>query len=281
MGKTDLHIHSTASDGQFAPAEVVQLAAERGLDYIALTDHDTFKGYFEAAREGEKQGVEVLTGMEVTVDYGGRECHLLAYCFDPKAQPVKELSKRHAQARLDRAKQIINLLRGWGFEVDLDEVKAEARGISIARPHIAMVLIRKGYAANYREAFMRYLNDQMIQDVDSGYRDYKQVIQTIRDSGGISVIAHPGRSYTEFDLEQFVDAGIDGIEYIHPSHNYNLQKQHRQWAEKKQLLVTGGSDFHGSNNTHMQNFGILAVNNETAQRVIRVADQRKKLLSDT
>lgn len=99
----------------------------------------------------------------------------------------------------------------------------------------------------------------------------------VHKSGGIAIIAHPGRSYTEFDLNQFVDAGIDGIEYIHPSHNYKIQKQHKEWAEQRQLLVTGGSDFHGNNNTHMQNFGILAVSNKTALKMIRIADQRKKL----
>lgn len=279
MGKTDLHIHSTASDGQLTPAEVVGLAAERDLDIVALTDHDTFDGFEEAFETGREKGVEVLSGMEITADYGGREAHLLAYCFDIESDVINALQKRHCKARLDRAGQIINMLNEWGFELDIEEVKAEARGLNIARPHIAMVLIRKGYVANFREAFMRYLNDHMIQEVETGYDDYKDVIECVREAGGVIVIAHPGLTYTDFDLDQFVKAGIDGVEYIHPSHNYELQKKYREWADRNQLLVTGGSDFHGSNNYHMQNFGILAVNNELAHRVKRLSRQRKKLSS--
>jgi len=279
VGKTDLHIHSTASDGQYTPSEVVRLAKERNLDIIALTDHDTFSGFMEAYEKGVEEGVEVLSGMEITADYGGRESHLLAYCFDIEADSIKDLQRRHCLARLDRAKQIVDTLQKWGFDLDIEEVKAEARGLNIARPHIATVLVRKGYVANHREAFMRYLKDQMLQHIESGYDDYKNVIQCVREAGGVTVIAHPGLSYTLFDLERFVEAGIDGIEFIHPSHNYKLQKRYEKWAEENQLLVTGGSDFHGSNNNHMQNFGILAVNNELAHRVKRLSRQRKQLSS--
>lgn len=279
MGKVDLHIHSTASDGKFSPSQIVSLAKEKGLEIIALTDHDTFKGYFEARQAGKEQGITVIPGAEITSLYNGRECHVLAYDFDVEDPGFRYLVRHHKISRIKRAKWIIKQLRSKGLEIDIDEVKAEARNANVGRPHIAAVLIEKGYVAGFREAFMRYLGDQVLGNIKSEYCDYKEVLQVIRKAGGASVLAHPGLVYTEEDIQHFIKAGLDGIEYMHPSHNYELQKHYEQFTEQHQLLATGGSDFHGNSNQQLQNFGIITISKSRAESLMRMTRQRKKILT--
>lgn len=279
MGKADLHIHTTASDGLSRPAEVVAKARENGLDIISVTDHDTYKGFFEAREAGDELGVTVLPGAEITSDYLGRETHLLAYCFDVASPELKSMLRRHKLARINRARWIIGKLRKQGLELDIDEVVAEAGRGNVGRPHIAEVLVRKGYVGNHREAFMRYLSDQMLGKIKSNYASYKEVIETVARAGGASVLAHPGLTYTDEDLQRFLNAGIDGIEYLHPSHNYELQQHYQQFAEDHNLLATGGSDFHGSINQNYPNFGIIAISKTRVDSLVRMTAQRKKLSS--
>lgn len=254
-------------------------ASENGLDIISVTDHDTYKGFFEAREAGDELGVTVLPGAEITSDYLGRETHLLAYCFDVASPELKSMLRRHKLARINRARWIIDKLRKQGLELDIDEVVAEAGRGNVGRPHIAEVLVRKGYVGNHREAFMRYLSDQMLGKIKSNYASYKEVIETVARAGGASVLAHPGLTYTDEDLQRFLNAGIDGIEYLHPSHNYDLQQHYQQFAEDHNLLATGGSDFHGSVDQKYPNFGIIAISKTRVDSLIRMTAQRKKLSS--
>jgi len=277
VGKADLHIHTLESDGNMSPGDVVRLASEHGLEMIAITDHDTMRGYLKAREIAGELGVELLSGAEITADFNGRECHLLGYCFDPDHQSIRTLMAKHHKSRLERAKWIIGQLSKQGLDLDIEEVKAEANGANIGRPHIAAVLVDKGYVASYKEAFIRYLSDDVLGPIKSGYYDYHQVIELVKEAGGAIVIAHPGQLYSEKELEELVDAGVDGIEFIHPSHNYSTQKRIEKFAQKNNLLITGGSDYHGGNYEYQKFFGIVTINTKYVRRLIRMTEQRKKI----
>lgn len=278
MARADLHIHTTASDGRSTPQEILKNAQRHNLEIIAITDHDTIKGYRQAAGLAADYEIEVLPGAEITADFNGRECHLLAYCFDPDHPAIKQVMAQHYRSRLERGKWILEQLSKEGLQIDIDEVKAEANGSNIGRPHIASVLVDKGYVASYKEAFIRYLSDESLGDIYNEYYSHQKVISKIKEAGGVLVIAHPGNLYSEEELELLVDSGIDGIEFLHPSHDYETQKRIEQFAEKHHLLTTGGSDFHGGDKEYQKFFGVVTINTRYVHQLKRMASQRKELM---
>lgn len=278
MGKADLHIHTTVSDGNTKPADIVNLAVKQHLETIAITDHDSIAGLDEATQAAADVNIEVLPGVEITAGFDSRECHLLAYCFDPADPELLKLLSDHRKARFKRGKWIVQQLNKQGLDLDIEEVKAEANGSSIGRPHIAAVLMAKGYVAGFHEAFIRYLGDQALGTIESDYYSCQHVIRVVKQAGGAIVVAHPGQMYTVEELEKFVDAGVDGIEVLHPSHNYDLQKKMQDFAEQHNLLITGGSDFHGGDSDYLKYFGIVTINSARVQRIKEMTRQRKKIL---
>lgn len=277
LGKADLHIHSTASDGHSSPSEIVEGALKHNLSIIALTDHDTISGLEEAQQAAENTALRVLPGVEITSDFNGREAHLLAYCFDKTDHDFLTLIARHKKARIKRGEWIIEQLKNEGLDLDINEVKAEANGSNVGRPHIASVLVDKGYVGTSKEAFIRYLSNQALGPIQNEYYTAQKVIEVVGVAGGATVVAHPGRMYSNSELSTFVEMGIDGIEVMHPSHNYELQKEMEAFAESHHLLKTGGSDFHGGNREYQKFFGVVNINTDTAERMIQMTDQRKKI----
>lgn len=277
MAKADLHIHTTASDGHSTPQQIINNAEKHNLEIISITDHDTIRGYRKAVEAAEDTDITLLPGVEITSDFNGRECHLLAYCFDPDHSVITQLLAQHYRSRLERGKWIVNELRNKGLDIDINEVKAEANGSNIGRPHIASVLIDKGYVASFKEAFIRYLSDQSLGSIYNEYYSHHKVIDSVKEAGGAVVVAHPGNLYSDDELEELVEAGVDGIEFIHPSHDYERQKQIEEFAENHNLLKTGGSDFHGGDKEYQKFFGVVTINIKYVHRLIRLTDQRKAL----
>ncbi|HEX6981655.1 MAG TPA: PHP domain-containing protein [Balneolaceae bacterium] len=277
MGKADLHIHTVASDGRMKPEDVVAYALRHKLDIISITDHDTIKGYRKAKDAAAKTDLELIPGVEITARFSQRECHLLAYCFDPDHESIALLLKNHYHARIKRAKWIIKQLSKKGLDVSIDEVRAEAGAGNVGRPHIAAVLVEKGYVASFKEAFIRYLSDQQLGVIYSEYHNHYEVIEAVKEASGAVVIAHPGNLYSEEELKMLTDAGVDGIETIHPSHNYETQKRIENFAAEHNLLMTGGSDFHGGEQEYQRFFGIVTIHSRQVQHLIRLTDQRKKM----
>ena len=278
MGKADLHIHTTASDGHMSPEDVVRSAIDHRLKIISITDHDTLKGFRQAedaARNSDD--IELLPGIEITAGFNGRECHLLGYCFDPGHHGMLKLVHDHYHSRLKRGQWIIEQLSKKGLSLDIDEVRAEANGGNIGRPHIAAVLLDKGYVASFKEAFIRYLSDQRLGSIYNEYYSHDNVIRTVKAAGGVVVIAHPGNMYSEKEMKALVSAGVDGIETMHPSHKYATQKRIEAFADKHHLLKTGGSDFHGSNKKYQKYFGIVTINARHVHRMKRLSGQRKEV----
>ncbi|MDZ7772112.1 MAG: PHP domain-containing protein [Balneolaceae bacterium] len=275
MDKADLHIHTTASDGKSSPEEILALADRMKLACIAITDHDTLDGYREAKELSGDYEVELIPGIEITAGWEGRECHLLAYAFDPAHESMAGLCRRHRRARLERGKWIIEQLSREGIDLDIEEVKVEASWGNIGRPHIASLLVKKGYVASPREAFIRYLGDHALGPIENDYFDFAEAVRRVKEAGGAAVLAHPGKLYSPHERRELAGLGLDGIEVIHPSHDWETQKELESFAEQQDLLVTGGSDFHGEADGYHGRFGVVAVARSHADRLQRLAASRQ------
>ena len=244
----DLHTHSTASDGQYAPSDLVSLAKERGIELLALTDHDTTDGLEEAVRTGDALGIWVLGGIELgAAEYSG--LHILGYGFDPTG--LEPLCQKLKESRNNRKYQILDFLREKGCPLTLEEVESIAGGAVIARPHFAQAMVRRGYTESNREAFDRYLDTKEFrQRVKRLKADARTCVETIRAAGGRVSLAHPYQTGLEGqELEDLVrtlaDYGLDAIECYYPKHTPEQQAFYLRLTEKYRLHATGGSDFHG------------------------------------
>jgi predicted metal-dependent phosphoesterase TrpH len=250
----DLHCHSTASDGTSAPSQVVELAVSSGLSGLALTDHDTVGGVTEAAEAARKAGLDFLPGIEISCDVPRpATMHLLGYGVDPHSPILNDLTRRLLQGRNDRNPRIIDKLNELGVSITMQEVEAEAGGEVVGRPHIAAVLLRKGYVSSIKQAFDEYLAQGGLAYFDKERLTPRQAIGLVQQSGGIPVLAHPTQLRTENDaqLERIVkdlkDVGLAGIEVIHSDHDAALVEKYSKLADRFGLIKTGGSDFHGIN----------------------------------
>lgn len=245
----DLHTHSTASDGQYTPSELVRLAKVRGLEALALTDHDTVDGLDEASRAGEALGLRILRGVELSArEY--RSLHILGYGFSTGSPALTKLCAEMKGGRDERKYRIIDFLHEKGIDVSLTEVEELAGGDVIGRPHFAQVMVRRGYVQSSREAFDRYLDTDEFQRIERQKPDARTCIETIRSAGGKVSFAHPYQVKLEDDaLEALVRElsgyGLDAIECYYPRHTVQQQAFYLHLAEKYRLHVTGGSDFHG------------------------------------
>jgi hypothetical protein len=254
----DLHCHSTASDGTLKPAEVVRLAVARELSALALTDHDTIGGVAEAAEEAAKLGIDFLPGIEISAEYPQPgTMHLLGYGIDPQSDVLRDLTKTLLAGRDNRNPKIIAKLQQLGVSITMPEVEAEAGGKVIGRPHIAAILMRKGYVNSIKHAFEKYLAPGGAAYFDKERLSPADAISLIRQSGGLPVLAHPiqlryqNDAQLEREVKDLVDLGLAGIEVIHSDHGAQLIEKYTALADRYGLLKTGGSDFHGSNKTRI------------------------------
>ena len=247
--KVDLHMHSTASDGQHRPEELIRLAKDADLDVMALTDHDTLSGLKEACEAGQACGLYVIPGIELSaMEYDN--LHILGYALSPDNAELQELCAFALAERERHTLYIIDFLRRKGIQIDLEEVKALAGQAAIGRPHFARIMVEHGYVENSREAFDRYLDTEEYHRVDRKKPPAQVCIETIHKAGGFAVLAHPYQLYLEPEsLEEqiriFKSYGLDGIECLYPKHSPEQKALYLQLAQKYQLHVTAGSDFHG------------------------------------
>jgi predicted metal-dependent phosphoesterase TrpH len=264
----DLHSHSTASDGTFPPAEVVRLAARCGLSGMALTDHDTIGGVAEAAAEAKIRGIDFLPGIEISAEYPHPgTLHILGYGIDPGSQSLRELTTRLLEGRDNRNPKIIARLQELGVSITMEEVEREANVAeaekhgnkkAVGRPHIAAILLRKGYVSSMKQAFDKYLASGGSAYFDKERLTPRRALEMIHESGGLPVLAHPVQLRTENDgqLERVIkdlkDLGLEGLEVIHSDHDAALVEKYGRLAERFGLLKTGGSDFHGTNKKDIQ-----------------------------
>ncbi|MGF1670708.1 MAG: PHP domain-containing protein [Balneolaceae bacterium] len=276
MSKADLHTHTTYSDGACDPIHLVKLAAEKGLAILAITDHDTIEGYLKIRDSAEQSGLELISGVELTTRFEKYEIHILAYCFDSTNKHLLDILRNQRRARLKRMHRILDILSKKGLKVEIDEVISEARGNNVGRPHLASVLVKKNYVGSVQEAFIRYLSSTMLGDVETDYISIAECIKLVSDAGGITSLAHPGVIGNLDVVDKILALGIDGIECIHPSHNFEKQKMFSEIAESKNLLVTGGSDFHGTGREYDPYFGIVTLSEKKVISLKRMSKRRKE-----
>lgn len=257
MARIDLHLHTRFSDGSLTPGEVVDLAHRAGVTALAITDHDIVDGIPQAMEAAAKLGIEVIPGVELSSRFHERELHVLGYFFDWQDSTFQEHLARQRRSRHVRNPQTIQRLNALGLELSEEEVKAKAGSGSIGRPHVAQVLVDKGYVQDTREAFNRYLKEGAPAYVPRTLPDTRETITWIRNAGGVPVLAHP--AWTRCQGEPLYrlcaclkEAGLLGLEVFYSSHNRKQTSRYLELAKKLDLLVTGGSDFHGAANPAIQ-----------------------------
>lgn len=241
----DLHIHTTASDGTYSPKEVVQMAKEVGLVAIGITDHDTIDGLFEAWEWGKKLGVEIIPGIELNTDYRDREAHILGYYLQWTDLEFQKILKELQNARINRAKKMVSRLNQIGVMIDYQAVQRIAGQGAVGRPHLAQTLIAEGYATDWQEAFEKYLGKDCFAYVPRTKLTPFSAVQLILQFGGIPILAHPGLNDIDQIIPDLIAVGLKGLEVYHYDHTVEDQKRYLKIVEENDLLVTGGSDFHG------------------------------------
>ena len=249
----DLHIHTTESDGTLTPSQVVRYAKEKGLKAIAITDHDTIHGNEEAIKEGISEGVEVIPGVEISVDYSPGTMHMLGYFIITEDPILNEKLALLQDSRADRNPRIIEKLNKLGLSLTYDEVVQVSGGGQVGRPHMAQVLMKKGYTKSIKEAFDKYLGKGAPAYLDKFRLSAVEAITMITDAGGIPVLAHPFTLYCkssdELDalVEKLVNQGLQGLEVYYSEHDERKTSSYKLLAKRYNLAITGGSDFHGKN----------------------------------
>ena len=249
MSRLDLHLHTTFSDGSQTPTDVLALAGKAQVTALAITDHDTVAGLPEAIAAGHSLGIEVIPGIELSSRWGQTELHILGYFLDWNDQELQRRLTRFQDARHVRNPRIIEKLNALGIHLTYDDVKALAGNASIGRPHIARVLIEKGYVTSAKEAFERYLADGAAAHVPRELPEPAEAIAVIRAARGIPVLAHPSwldRSEGIYKIcERLKAVGLAGLEVHYSTHRPEQTMAYLDVARRLGLLVTGGSDFHG------------------------------------
>jgi len=241
----DLHMHSTASDGSRAPADVVLAASRAKLAAIALTDHDTVAGIGEAHRAGEELGVRVVPGVELSAVEGDTETHLLGLHLRDASVLERALAGLR-EMRERRARRIVERLDEIGVRISMDSVLAQAADGAVGRPHVARALIAEGWAVDSRDAFDRYLAAGRPAYVPKEQLGMRDAIAMIHDAGGLAVLAHPASSGTRERLTALRGQGLDGVEVRHPSHSLADTARLAALARELDLVPSGGSDWHGA-----------------------------------
>jgi 3',5'-nucleoside bisphosphate phosphatase len=243
-GFADLHIHTKHSDGACTVDEVLQMAAERGLGVISITDHDNVDAYPAAVERGTQLGIDVITGVELSCNIGQTDIHVLGYAIDTDNPTLRSKLQEMRDARFVRARRIVEKLNSLGMDLRFESVLKVAGAAAIGRPHIAMAMMQEELIYSFREAFDRCIGYDSPAYVEKMQISPPEVFQLILQAGGIPVLAHPGVTKVDEHIAQFVRDGLMGIEVMHSDSSSAGERFYRQLAEKYGLLLTGGSDFH-------------------------------------
>lgn len=244
--EVDLHLHSTASDGTVPPAGVVRACAERGVEGLALTDHDTVDGVEEAAAEAGRLGLRFLTGAEFSANEPGRSVHVLGYGFDPEHPDLHGFFRSYRRDRIRRAHEIVERFRSLGVPLEYEAVERQVGDGVPTRAHVARALVREGLAETEQAVFDRYLGRGKPAFVEKRPTPPAQVFERIHAAGGVAVLAHPGWSLGPPEIRRWAAEGLDGVEVRHRANAPAVRRRLDALAEELGLLRTGGSDWHGS-----------------------------------
>ncbi len=247
MGLADLHIHTYYSDSTSSPVEVAEQAAKAGLSTIAITDHDVTDGV-EPTREAAKLlGVEVISGIELSCVYEGKEIDILGYMIRLDQGPLFDRCRQYLDGRIARMKQMLMNLKSVGIDnIEFEEIQAMTHSRAVGRPHLAQALLAKGWVTSTKEAFNKYLSNGNVGYAPKFQQTPFEAIDLIHQSGGVAVMAHPMLTQKDELIAPMAKAGLDGIEVYYPNCSDNVTNFYAGLAKKNKILATGGSDAHGA-----------------------------------
>ena len=249
----DLHVHTTASDGDLNAREIIEEAKKVGLKQIAITDHDTIGNVKECIRIGKENGILVIPGIEISAEVDIGEMHILGYGFDVNNKELNMVMEFLRQARMDRNRKIIDVLNngGFGINITLEDVQKHSIGESLGKPHFAKALMEKGVVSSVEEAFSeKYLKHPKISELKRKVLKPNAAINLINKAGGIAVLAHPHTLKLPYQetleiIRELKSYGLSGVEAYHSNHSSEQAEKYRKMAESEGLIITCGSDYHG------------------------------------
>jgi 3',5'-nucleoside bisphosphate phosphatase len=244
----DLHLHTTASDGRLSPAQLVARAKAAGLTTISVTDHDTVAAIAEATEVASGVGMRVVSGIEITAVDDGRDVHVLGYFLDPASASLAAVLEHQRALRVARLREIGERLAALGMVVDVESVllAAAARpGSSVGRPQVARELVRAGYVASVQEAFDKWLASGRPGFIPRTGPSPSAIVDAIHDAGGVASMAHPGVTKRDELIGPLAEHGLDALEVFHSDHSPEDRHHYQGIAKRRNLLISGGSDFHG------------------------------------
>jgi len=246
QGVADLHTHTRYSDGKLPPAEVVEMAAARGIEALAITDHETAAGIPEAIEAGREYGLEIIPGIELAGRMKAFEVHVLGLWIDPENAALRHAVRRLSRERWERAERMVEKLRAVDIDITMDDILAVAGKGAPARPHVAQALYNIGAAASYEDAFKTLIGRDMAGYVARKCLSPRQAIEMVHQAGGAAVLAHgliggPGPD----EVAMVADMGLDGIETRHPRLSAGQSAWLAGFAKERGLVQTAGSDWHG------------------------------------
>lgn len=249
MKRMDLHCHTTASDGQYTPEQVVEMAAQKGICALAITDHDTADGLERGANAARSAGICFVPGIEISVK-GNKELHILGYGVDTASPVLKQACMEFVRLRKLREDRIFSYLKGKGVSLTQEQVEKHAANGLVARPHFARAMVEAGYVPTTRAAFGQYLATDEFQQIERPKPSPGEGLRIILQSGGVPVLAHPALlKLSERSLEELVSGlvkeGLRGMECYYSTHTPEQTQFYLSLAQRYGLLVTGGSDYHG------------------------------------
>lgn len=269
---SDLHMHTTCSDGVLSPEELVAAAKAAGLRYMAVTDHDTVAGICQLYEQGiyPNSGIKIIPGIEFSARHKTSEIHILGYNIDFYNRELTDKLNDVAEGRWVRFAQMVEKLRSLGYEItETDVLTVADNASSITRPHVAMALVKKGYFPTVGDAFDQVLAKGKPAYVARYRLEPEEIIDLIKNSGGTPVLAHPKLIQDDELVEALIRKGIEGIEALYPRHDEEDTKRYLAMADKYNLLVTGGSDYHGMSGRYPEKIGEFVVDDCYGEELYR------------
>lgn len=268
----DLHVHSTFSDGSSTPAQVLELAALKGVQALSITDHDSVGAYPQAIAQGADLGIDVITGVELSSEVDGKDIHVLGYFIDVTSEALVHRLGEVKETRYLRARKMVENLNRQGIDLRFETVLKIAGEGAIGRPHIALAMLKEELVYSFREAFDKFLGYHSPAYVEKFKMHPREVFELILNAGGIPVLAHPGVTNVDERIPEFVSHGLMGIEVFHSEHTPDAQRQYKRLCRKYGLLMTGGSDFH-NNDHNLSEIGTPRVPASVLEPLYRKRDQ--------
>ncbi len=246
----DVHIHTNKSDGEYMPTDVIKIAKNNGVKVLSITDHDTFEAINEIKQNIDKLEVELIPGVELSAKDNNKEVHILGYYFDHTNQELKDFCNKSVEKRNKRNEEYIKQFNSLGVNISYQDILKNTTSRVISKLHFANILYKKGYTTYFREAFKKYFNKKVFKDIKADFPSVESAIKVIRQAGGIPVLAHPkilnlNCEVLENKIKEWVGYGLGGIECYYTGHTNSDVHKFLNIANKYNLAITGGTDYHG------------------------------------